>query len=49
MRFPKKTQLAENANWAVPVLAAFIARPQAEQIGAAGYNASIRRQYRGGR
>jgi hypothetical protein len=26
----KKTQLAENANWAVPVLAAFVTRPQSE-------------------
>ncbi|MDR1995414.1 hypothetical protein [Azonexus sp.] len=26
----QKTQLAKNANWAVPVLAAFITRPQSE-------------------
>jgi hypothetical protein len=26
----QKTQLAKNANWAVPVLAAFVTRPQSE-------------------
>jgi hypothetical protein len=38
--------LAENANWAVPVLAAFVARPQSEFKSARLAGCQLGRQYR---